>query len=103
MIGPQRRPVIFRFEAGQEIAGVRVKLEWARYLLGLDPADHVDREHALEATQVGLPASMLEALGATRTPWDAALVLTERARPARSVVAGGAGAGVDGERLPLTA
>ncbi|HUR95228.1 MAG TPA: DUF6597 domain-containing transcriptional factor, partial [Gemmatimonadales bacterium] len=44
VIGPKTRPFLFRFQPGHEIAAVKVKLEWARALLGLDPADHRDRE-----------------------------------------------------------
>ena len=77
VIGPQRRPVVFRFEAGQEIAGLRVKLEWARYLLGLDPADHADAEHELRPTEIGAPPSLLDALARSRTAWDAALMLAD--------------------------
>ena len=51
VIGPKTRPFLFRFHGGDEIAAVKVKLEWARPLLGLDPWDHLDREeevtHAL--------------------------------------------------------
>jgi AraC-like DNA-binding protein len=75
VIGPQRRPVVFRFQAGQEIAGVRVKLEWARYLLGLDPADHVDVEDPLAPAEIGLPPSLLDALARSRAACEAAAVL----------------------------
>ena len=44
VIGPKIRPYLFRFRPGEEIAAVKVKLEWARPLLGLDPSEHVDRE-----------------------------------------------------------
>jgi AraC-like DNA-binding protein len=44
VIGPGTRPFVFRFVPGDEIAAVRMKLEWARPLLGLDPAEHLDRQ-----------------------------------------------------------
>jgi len=88
VIGPQRRPVVFRFEAGQEIMGVRVKLEWARYLLGLDPADHADQEHALVPRDAGLPPSLLDDLARTRGAWEAALVLAAALVPRGGNLAG---------------
>jgi AraC-like DNA-binding protein len=77
VIGPQRRPVMFRFEAGQEIAGVRVKLEWSRYLLGLDPADHADAEHEVEAADIRLSPSLLDTLALSRTAREAAGILAD--------------------------
>ena len=75
VIGPQRRPVVFRFESGHEIAGVRVKLEWARYLLGLDPADYADQERVVDTAQVRVPPWLLETLARTQAPWEAAVIL----------------------------
>ena len=56
LIGPKTRPYLFHFAAGDEIAAVKVKLEWARALLRLVPADHLDREDELAPADVGLPA-----------------------------------------------
>jgi AraC-like DNA-binding protein len=76
VMGPKTRPFVFRFEEGHELAAVRVKLEWARYLLDLDPADHVDAEHELAEIHPREAARMLEALAATRSVWAALAELT---------------------------
>jgi AraC-like DNA-binding protein len=44
VIGPKTQPFLFHFQPGDEIAAVKVKLEWARPLLDLDPSAHLDRE-----------------------------------------------------------
>ena len=74
VIGPKTRPFLFRFHAGHEIAAVKVKLEWARPLLGLDPSDYLDREddvtHALPGGE-----RLLDALSASRSADEACAML----------------------------
>jgi methylphosphotriester-DNA--protein-cysteine methyltransferase len=72
VIGPKTRPYPFHFTAGEEIAAVKVKLEWARALLRLAPADHLDREDELAPEDVGLPVWVLDRLAAMPTAEAAA-------------------------------
>jgi AraC-like DNA-binding protein len=75
VIGPKTRPFPFHFRSGDEIAAVKVKLEWARALLRLVPADHLDREDDLSPADVGLPPWLLDRLAAAPTAEGAAAVL----------------------------
>lgn len=75
VVGPKTRPFPFHFRAGDEIAAVKLKLEWARALLHLVPADHLDREDELSPSVVGLAPWLLERLAATPTAESAAAVL----------------------------
>lgn len=43
LMGPIRTPRFFEPASGEGIAAIRLKAEWCRELLGVDPADHVDR------------------------------------------------------------
>ena len=45
--GPVRTPRIYRPAAGVEVVAIRLKPEWSRDLLGLDPAEHADAETPL--------------------------------------------------------
>jgi AraC-like DNA-binding protein len=74
VIGPKRQPFLFRFQAGEEIAAVRVKLEWARPLLDLDPWGHLDREDDVGRTLAG-GGRLLEVLTGTRTADEACAAL----------------------------
>jgi AraC-like DNA-binding protein len=62
VIGPKTQPWVFRFQPGQEIAAVKVKLEWARPLLGLDPAAHLDREDELSDADPRMARELTAAL-----------------------------------------
>lgn len=42
LMGPIRSARLYRPEPGECMAGVRVKTEWCRGLLGIDPAEHED-------------------------------------------------------------
>ena len=74
VIGPKTRPFLFRFHGGHEIAAIKVKLEWAMPLLGLDPSDHLDREddvtHALPGGE-----RLLDALATSRSADEACAML----------------------------
>jgi AraC-like DNA-binding protein len=67
VIGPKTRPFAFHFRSGDEIAAVKIKLEWARALLRLVPADHLDREDELSPAEVGLPSWLLDRLAEAPT------------------------------------
>ena len=43
IVGPTTTPRPFRFCPGEELVAVRLKLEWARPLLRLDPLQHANR------------------------------------------------------------
>ena len=43
VLGPSTTPHLFWFRPGQEQVAIRLKLEWSRALLGLDPLQHADR------------------------------------------------------------
>jgi AraC-like DNA-binding protein len=77
IIGPKHRPHIFAFQPGRELAAVRVKLEWSALLLGLEPGDHGDAERDLAGVYPRLLAELLEPLGETRSPDQAAALLAE--------------------------
>jgi methylphosphotriester-DNA--protein-cysteine methyltransferase len=75
VIGPKTRPFPFRFRPGDEIAAVKVKLEWARVLLHLVPAEHLDREDELSPGEVRLPLWLLDRLATARSAETAAALL----------------------------
>jgi AraC-like DNA-binding protein len=75
VIGPKRRPFPFRFGPGDEIAAVKVKLEWARPLLQLTPAEHFDREDTLSPEDAGLEPCLLDRLAAAPSAEAAAVLL----------------------------
>lgn len=83
VIGPKTRPFLFRFRPGDEIAAVKVKLEWARPLLGLDPSAHLDREDDIADVLAGGP-ELLDALSGARSAGEACSLIarsvTERLR-----------------------
>jgi len=62
VIGPGTRPFVFRFLPGDEIAAVRIKLEWARPFLGLDPAEHLDRQDDVADANPRLACELTAAL-----------------------------------------
>lgn len=74
VIGPKTRPFLFRFHARDEIAAVKLKLEWGRPLLDLDPSAHLDREDDVSHALPGGPR-LLEDLSATRTADEACALL----------------------------
>ena len=75
IIGPKRRPHIFAFTPGRELASVRLKLEWSAPLLDLEPGDHADAEHHLAAVHPRLVAELLEPLAHTRVAEEAVCLL----------------------------
>jgi AraC-like DNA-binding protein len=75
VIGPKTRPFPYHFRRGEEIAAVKVKLEWARVLLHLVPAEHLDREDELSPADVRLPPWLLDRLAATDSAETAAALL----------------------------
>ena len=75
VIGPKTRPYPFHFRAGEEIAAVKVKLEWARALLHLAPGEHLDREDELTPADVRLPSRLLDCLAAAPSADTAAALL----------------------------
>jgi AraC-like DNA-binding protein len=89
VIGPKSRPFLFRFRPGDEIAAVKVKLEWARPLLGLDPAAHLDREDDIAEALSGGP-ELLDALSGTGSADEACALMvrsvTERLRGQEAAV-----------------
>jgi AraC-like DNA-binding protein len=70
--GPVRTPRIYRPAPGVEVAAVRLKPEWSRDLLGLDPAEHVDAETPLS------DARLADAL--MKAPHDAPRILIDHLR-----------------------
>src|SRR5919107_405723 len=89
VIGPKSRPFLFRFRSGDEIAAVKVKLEWARPLLGLDPAAHLDRDDDITEALAGGP-ELLDALCGTGSADEACALMvrsvTERLRGQEAAV-----------------
>jgi AraC-like DNA-binding protein len=66
VIGPKTRPHIFAFVPRQEIAAVRVKLEWVAPLLGLVPCEHGDAEHDVPDAGPALARTLFQRLVDTR-------------------------------------
>jgi AraC-like DNA-binding protein len=99
IIGPKTRPHIFPFRGGQEIAAVRVKLEWSALLLDLVPEDHRDREHPLSDVLPRLARELLGPLTETRSAGEAAGRLAElvvfRGRKRRAAGPGAAAHALD--------
>lgn len=89
IIGPKTRPFLFRFRPGHEIASVKVKLEWAKYLLRLDPADHLEAEHDLALVHPDLAGRLLESLARTRSAGEAVAVLVGALQALRDITAPG--------------
>lgn len=82
LMGAKTRPHMFSFQPGSEISAVKVKLEWARPLLGLDPSDHDDRVDPLDACLRDLAASLLDVLADSRSAPHAATILAAFLAPA---------------------
>jgi methylphosphotriester-DNA--protein-cysteine methyltransferase len=79
VIGPKTRPYLFRFRPGDEIAAVKVKLEWARPLLDLDPSDHLDREDDIVDALAG-GRELLELLARADSADEACAMLARSVR-----------------------
>ena len=75
VIGPKTRPHLFGFRPGQEIAAVRVKLEWTVPLLGLIPDEHSDSEIDLASALPRLASELLDALAGARSAAECARML----------------------------
>jgi AraC-like DNA-binding protein len=80
LIGPKRRPFLFRPAPGYQLVAIRLKLEWVGPLLGLVPDEHADSQPDLAAVLPRLAESALQRLGDTRTPEHALVVLTDAVR-----------------------
>jgi AraC-like DNA-binding protein len=76
VIGPTTVPHPFRFCPGEEHVAVRLKLEWARPLLGLDPLEHADRAVDADGPLPGLARTALPGLLASRDAREALQRLT---------------------------
>jgi methylphosphotriester-DNA--protein-cysteine methyltransferase len=75
VIGPKTRPFPFHFRPGDEIAAVKVKLEWARVLLHLVPVEHLDHEDELSPGEIPLPPWLLDRLATAHSAETAAALL----------------------------
>lgn len=99
IIGPKTRPHVFPFRGGEEIAAVRVKLEWSALLLDIVPNDHRDREQPLADVLPRLARELLGPLTETRSAGEAAGRLAElvvsRGRKYRASVPGSSAHALD--------
>ena len=81
VIGPKTQPFLFHFRPGEEIAAVKLKLEWVRPLLDLDPSTHLDREDDVSQALRG-GGVLLDLLAGSATADEAGALL------ARAMLAG---------------
>jgi AraC-like DNA-binding protein len=88
LIGPTTLPRPFRFCPGEELVAIRLKLEWARPLLRVDPLEHANRADDAEGPFPGLVRVALPGLLDSR---DAAEALGQLSATVRTL---------DDQRIP---
>jgi AraC-like DNA-binding protein len=71
VLGPTTTPHLFWFRPGQEQVAIRLKLEWSRPLLGLDPLEHADRSDEVSGPLPALARGALPSLFASRDAREA--------------------------------
>jgi len=71
VLGPSTTPHLFWFHPGQEQVAIRLKLEWSRALLGLDPLEHADRSDDASGPLPALARTALPRLLASRDAGEA--------------------------------
>ena len=71
VLGPSTKPHLFWFRPGQEQVAIRLKLEWSRALLGLDPLEHADRSDDASGPLPTLARTALPGLLASRDAREA--------------------------------
>jgi AraC-like DNA-binding protein len=84
LIGPVRRARIFEPGAGYRMAAIRIKIEWCRALLGIDPHEHEDTTHAYSDGLPRVARTLEDRLARTRRSDEALGVLLDFVR-ARAV------------------
>jgi methylphosphotriester-DNA--protein-cysteine methyltransferase len=84
LIGPVNRARIFEPGAGHRMAAVRIKIEWCRALLGVDPHEHEDSTDAYSEVLARVARPLEDRLARTHTSAEALGVLVDfmRARAA---------------------
>jgi methylphosphotriester-DNA--protein-cysteine methyltransferase len=82
IIGPVATPRLAAFRPREEMAAVKLKLEWVRPLLDVAAAEHTDGVDPLEATLPALATAMLEPLCETRSAEDAVRAIVRTLRRA---------------------
>jgi AraC-like DNA-binding protein len=84
LIGPVRRARIFEPGAGHRMAAIRLKLEWSRALLGVDPHEHEDATDVFAEILPHVASALEDRLARTRTSAEALGILLDfvRARAA---------------------
>ena len=75
LIGPKTRAHVFPVDTGVELSAVRLKLEWAAPVLGIDPGSIDDQMIDLAIVRPRLNASLLDRLAGTSSPGAALRVL----------------------------
>jgi AraC-like DNA-binding protein len=84
LIGPVGRARIFEPGAGHRMAAIRLKIEWCRALLGVDPHEHEDATNLYAEAFPRIARALEDRLAQTRTSAEALGILIEfvRARAA---------------------
>lgn len=78
--GPSDSVHVFRPEAGFRIEGVRLKTEWCRALLGIDPAEHRNARRALAELAPRVAGTISDRLFRTRSSAEGVTVLENAVR-----------------------
>ena len=84
LIGPVARARIYEPEAGHRMAAIRLKIEWCRALLGVDPHEHEDATSLYAAVLPRIAHALEDRLALTRTSAEALDIMLDfvRARAA---------------------
>lgn len=84
LIGPVRHARIFEPGAGYRMAAIRIKIEWCRALLGVDPHEHEDATHAYADASPRVARTLEDRLARTSRSDEALEILLDfmRARAA---------------------
>lgn len=86
--GPTDEVRVFRPQRRQHIEAIRLKPEWSRQLLGIDPAEHYNTRPALAAAAASLAARVEPLLLQTTSSRDAIGILLQALRDLRPRVHG---------------
>lgn len=86
LIGPVRHPRFYAAGSGEHLAAVRLRPEWCRSVMGIDPAEHADALTPFTEIDRRASAAWLDVLSHTRSPLSAihalGAILHERMRTA---------------------
>jgi AraC-like DNA-binding protein len=88
LIGPVARARIFEPGAAHRMAAIRLKLEWCRALLGVDPHEHEDATNFYAEALPRVAVALEDRLARTHTSAEALSILVEFVRSRAAMLSG---------------